>query len=222
MPLFKSIVTVCWEFESDPASAAVKAKSLVDGVLKPDPKGVDYQGYSVQTEVVVLKDRVSNVRSLREYSPEQVFAWVDSGEESKTIRVGSEAFVVRLNSDRYQVFKNNPYCVACGIRGVKFVLETLPGVSTAHFNFYAEEDGLDVLMTKDHIKAKSYGGRNSLDNFSTACSLCNQIKASYPIGYEAVRVLREMMRNKDRLPARELKRRVNEARLSMMVCLNGQ
>lgn len=43
-----------------------------------------------------------------------------------------------------------------------------------HLNLYSvDEDGEEILMTMDHIHPKSKGGKNSLGNVQTMCSICN-------------------------------------------------
>ena len=89
---------------------------------------------------------------------------------------------VKMWSKRYENFKKNGIeCVRCGIRGRYFCLER-HGIenerNTWHFNLYAvDEDGGEILMTKDHIIPKSKGGSNSIKNFQPMCSLCNGKKA---------------------------------------------
>jgi len=39
-----------------------------------------------------------------------------------------------------------------------------------HFNLYAiDENGNEVMMTKDHILAKARGGKDKIDNFQSCC-----------------------------------------------------
>jgi 5-methylcytosine-specific restriction endonuclease McrA len=146
---------------------------------------------------------------------------MDEGIQKKSFKIGDKTFEVKLNSDRHKLFRKNPSCVACGLTGEKFILETQDDHS-AHLNFYAKEDGRLVLMTKDHIQAKAYGGPDSLDNYQTCCDTCNQLKASYPISYDNLRKLRNMLKNEDHLSTRDLRKQIQKARLSMMDCLNGQ
>lgn len=224
MPFYKVIATVSFEFETDldQAQALEKSKRLVGEVVDSNPQGDDYQDFGVQVELVPLKDRHSTITRLRTFTPEQVFHWVDQGSDRRHIEIGGKVYEVKMNSDRYRLFKSHRCCAACGLEGKKFVLECQTGSDCAHFNFYGQEDGRDVLMTKDHIQAKAYGGADSMNNYATLCAPCNQAKASYPISYEAVRTLREMLRNKDHLPAKVLKNKVAEARLLMLDYLNGQ
>ncbi len=89
----------------------------------------------------------------------------------------------KYNSQRYILFKTKGCkCVSCGIEGNiailtrnKFKLKN----PTAHFNIYHKtEDGMYVLMTKDHIIPKALNGPNNLNNYQTMCSHCNETKGA--------------------------------------------
>jgi len=91
---------------------------------------------------------------------------------------------VKMWSMRYRNFaKNGIQCVHCGIKGRYFRLEIngsdyIAGNRTWHFNLYAlDDEGNEVLMTKDHIIPKSKGGANNLRNLQPMCALCNGKKA---------------------------------------------
>jgi 5-methylcytosine-specific restriction endonuclease McrA len=84
---------------------------------------------------------------------------------------------VKTTSQRYAVFQKNIACCKCGIKGKFLAVEkNVPShiSSNYHFNLYAvDDDGNEVLMTKDHIHPKSKGGKNILDNYQTMCQKCN-------------------------------------------------
>ena len=87
---------------------------------------------------------------------------------------------VKMNSLRYKVFERNQKCVKCGLRGEVFILEKgLYDYSNPryHFNLYARTPEGLMLMTKDHIKPISAGGKNDLWNLQTMCSFHNAEKA---------------------------------------------
>lgn len=89
---------------------------------------------------------------------------------------------LRANSVRYKVFHNSLKCCVCGIEGKFFAKErSLPAFSDKfHLNLYAmDEDGKEVLMTKDHIIPKSKGGSNGVENMQTMCCRCNEKKGNH-------------------------------------------
>lgn len=83
------------------------------------------------------------------------------------------------NSQRYQVFfSKGCKCSKCGIEGKYFVKERSEDQNRWHLNLYAiDENGEEVLMTKDHIIPKSKGGKDSIENYQTMCIKCNMQKA---------------------------------------------
>lgn len=91
---------------------------------------------------------------------------------------------VYMDSLRYQTFLNSGLvCVDCGLEATFFGLETtqfnLENSAHFHFNLYGiDEEGDEVLFTKDHIFPKSRGGRNHISNLQTMCSVCNTKKGS--------------------------------------------
>ena len=91
-----------------------------------------------------------------------------------------EGFKVYRKSLRYCTFyQKGTKCVCCGREGTHFRLDAdrdggnIDG--RRHFNLYS--DG-GVLMTKDHILPKHWGGQDNIDNMQTMCSLCNEAKGS--------------------------------------------
>ncbi len=91
-----------------------------------------------------------------------------------------DGFKVKMSSQRYAVFKKSLTCVGCGLTGSFFAVEQdfLP---TDHYylNLYAvNENGREVLMTKDHILPKSKGGKSIISNYQTMCVDCNGMKGN--------------------------------------------
>lgn len=91
--------------------------------------------------------------------------------------------IIRMTSQRYRCFKlHGTTCIKCGVVGTFFALETHiygSGNTYYHFNLYAiQEDGSEILMTKDHIIPKSKGGSNHLSNLQPMCTTCNGAKDS--------------------------------------------
>jgi 5-methylcytosine-specific restriction endonuclease McrA len=161
-----------------------------------------------------MKDRKRLVH-LGEFNLDEVLPFISEEDIKKDYTVDGTSYQVRMNSDRYFVFKDNNICVACGLEGTKMVLDINPGDQSPHFNMYAEENGRLVLMTKDHILAKSQGGQDELPNYQTMCSCCNNLKGAYDLSLDDVRELRKLHNNEDKLPRKELRDLINETRDKM-------
>ena len=86
--------------------------------------------------------------------------------------------LVKANSQRLQVFYTKGcVCCACGLVATHFALEKHTENEGYHLNLYGiDAKGKEVLFTKDHIIPKSKGGKNSLENYQTMCSVCNEKK----------------------------------------------
>lgn len=119
------------------------------------------------------------VRKGRRYSLEEVLKHVGRGKPKLKSFDGD---VIDMKSQRYRVFKDKgTACVVCGIQGQLFAKErhdTHKSIAW-HFNLYAlDPNGIEVLMTKDHIVPRSAGGRNALDNYQPMCTTCNNAKGA--------------------------------------------
>ena len=85
---------------------------------------------------------------------------------------------IKMNSDRYYLFKHKGCRCRCGLEGTVFIKEKSLNVDRFHFNLYGyKDDGTEVLFTKDHIIPKSKGGKNHFDNYQTMCKECNEEKS---------------------------------------------
>lgn len=89
-----------------------------------------------------------------------------------------EGHNVRTKDDRYLNFiKNGFKCVRCGLKGqyVKLECNSRNGY---HLNVYGvDENGIEVLLTKDHIYPKSKGGLDNIKNYQVLCEVCNGKKS---------------------------------------------
>ena len=108
---------------------------------------------------------------------------------------GGRIFIVKMGSQRYEVFKRSRRCVKCGLVGDRFLLQSHDHrklwydheqkisypypLFRAHFNLFGV-NGYDklVMLTKDHIKPVSKGGLNTIRNYQTMCAKCNNKKGS--------------------------------------------
>jgi hypothetical protein len=92
-----------------------------------------------------------------------------------------EKITVPMGSHRYQLFaEKGTKCVECGIEGEYFALESCKkgNQDKFHFNLYGiDKRGKEIMLTKDHIIARSNGGDNKLSNYQPMCISCNKKKA---------------------------------------------
>jgi len=101
-------------------------------------------------------------------------------------------YLVKMNSQRYFMFKENCLCVCCGLKGTRMFLEYHPYDMTPHFNLYGESEGELVLMTKDHILAKASGGEDRHSNYQTMCATCNALKGHTSLTLDSLKLLRKL------------------------------
>lgn len=215
MAQYKSIVTITWKFTSEDSfqDCLIFTKEQVDQILQI-PQGEKFEGFGIQVNLARMKDK-KKVTHLGEFSLEEVLPYITGGDEKRVYMVNGKEYFVKMNSERYFVFKNNNKCVSCGLEGTKMILDINSGDQSPHFNLYAKEHGRLVLMTKDHVIAKSQGGLDDLSNYSTMCSICNNLKGDYTLNNEEVRKLRELHKNEGKLPKKELKELINKTRKEM-------
>lgn len=107
---------------------------------------------------------------------DESFKYTDKSFKYKVLN----GFLVSYKSQRYDVFRKSCKCVECGVVGTILAMERSSGSNEEvyHFNLYAIKDGKEILMTKDHIKPKSLGGTDTLDNYQTMCASCNSKKGN--------------------------------------------
>ena len=169
-------------------------------------------GYScVGHNVNKIKEKPQKKR-LGEFTLDDVIPYIATCSQ-RNYTVDGHTYTVRMNSQRYFVFRDSASCVSCGLVGTKMILEQHPGDKTAHFNLYGEENGELILMTKDHIRAKSAGGEDRHSNYQTMCSVCNNIKAHESVALEDLRNLRATYnRHVNLMSKRELHKILEEAK----------
>tara|TARA_Y100000034_G_scaffold6762_1_gene7444 strand:- start:7304 stop:7957 length:654 start_codon:yes stop_codon:yes gene_type:complete len=217
MTRYKAIATITWQFESGQSyeQALRYAKEQLDLVLDSCPQGEEFAGYSAHMNIVRLKDKKKLVK-IAEFGLEEVLPFISKSDDKKEYSVGEKTYNVRMNSDRYFVFLKNIRCVSCGLEGQKMILELNPGDDVPHFNLYGEEHGRLVLMTKDHILARSKGGEDILENYQTMCCVCNNLKGNYDLNLDQVLELRQLYANNDKAPRKELRDLINNRREGMV------
>ena len=125
----------------------------------------------------------------KKYTLEEVLSRVSWN--GKKITRDFDGNQVKLFSLRLRTFAvHGTVCVTCGLCGEFFALERHLATShyrkkgcmhfeasRYHFNLYGiDDDGEEILFTKDHIVPKSKGGADNLKNLQTMCIICNAEK----------------------------------------------
>lgn len=211
MTQFKCIATVTWKFDHDKGigEALDFARTQLEQILDTNPQGDEFSGYSIQVDIARMRDRKKMIH-LGMFTPNEVLPFI--GDQRKEFRVGDRVYLVKMDSSRYHLFKKSRQCVICGLEGNRMILEMNQNDSAPHFNLYAEENGRLVLMTKDHIVPKSKGGSEDLENFRVMCHTCNNLRGNYDLTLDQIRYLRTIYNNEAKLPRKELREILNEAR----------
>jgi len=123
------------------------------------------------------------------------------GEGKRKIVVQTEHGIIKVSasSKRLNCFSKNHACVTCYRKGSVFLVQshkiknvnackwcihhkhfTKCHLDTPHINMYhVENNGQLILMTRDHIIPSCKGGKDTLDNLHTMCSICNTNKSYF-------------------------------------------
>lgn len=215
MAKHKITATIQWELETGDADILKSAHEQLEKML---PAYVSGRILKLDS----LKHR-RNRKIIAEFSLEEVLPFIVNDDKRREYKVGDKTYQVRMNSHRYFVFRASPKCASCGLEGVKFVLEQHPNDKSPHFNMYAVEDGDLVLMTKDHIHAKSYGGEDRHSNYQTMCATCNNLKGNANLTLEGIAELRVIYNeNKRILTKKKLNELLSESRKRLAVPRSGK
>ena len=159
---------------------------------------------------------VKHKTRLASFDPNELLPHIDKEIKSKEFIIDGTVYTVRMDSSRYFVFKNSIECTACGLKGSKMILEINQHDKAPHFNLYAEENGRLILMTKDHKKPKSKGGKNEMDNYATCCCTCNNLKGNdESLTNENIRDLRIIYNKNKNLPRRQFRELLDLAKLKI-------
>lgn len=98
---------------------------------------------------------------------------IEYKERDKRITFDGEQ--IKLSSLRLRTFATHGIeCVDCGIKAKFFAMERHQMDDKYHLNLWAIcDNGKQVLMTHDHILARSLGGADNIGNTQTMCMICN-------------------------------------------------
>jgi len=129
---------------------------------------------------------------LAEFSVEDVLPYRKTKKgATREYKVNKKTYSVKMSSHRYHVFAKSLACGCCGLIGSKMILDIshydFDRNGRPHFNLYAVWDDCFVLMTKDHIKPISRGGKNEPANYQTMCCLCNSAKSDHDVDIKELR-----------------------------------
>lgn len=123
----------------------------------------------------LLRKEIYSIEEVRDKVKDVLFE-----KYKRLAKVDFDGDLIKGNSQRYQTFfTNGCKCVVCGIEGKYFAKERHLQDKSYHLNLYAVDDnGDEILMTKDHIMPHSKGGIDDISNYQTMCKLCNEAKGN--------------------------------------------
>lgn len=209
---FRATATVIWEIDAGSPDEALELANRHLGEI-PNQDGMADARLVIRLDK--LKQKVEKVR-LGEFKPEDVIPYITKADVKRDYEYNGVKHSVRMNSPRYFIFRECMRCVACGLQGTRMFLEYHPADKSPHFNLYGEEDGKLVLMTKDHIHAKAFGGEDRHSNYQTMCLICNNLKGHSNLTLDGVRVLRAVYdENKEKVTKKKLHLLIEEARAKL-------
>lgn len=127
------------------------------------------------TESSLERKSTHSIEEVREVVKDILFY-----KDKRYAKVELDGDIIKGNSQRYQTFfTKGTKCVCCGIEGKYFAKEKVACDKSYHLNLYAiDENGKEVLMTKDHILPKSKGGQDHVENYQPMCVRCNKAKGN--------------------------------------------
>jgi hypothetical protein len=210
---YRATAQIIWDFDTNLTKE--QAVELAHQHLGDLPNKDGMSDLRLIIKLDRLKDKIQKVR-LGEFSPDDVIPFLTKEETKKEYDVNGIKYAVKMNSHRYFLFRESIKCVACGLVGTKVFLEHHPADKSPHFNLYGEEEGKLILMTKDHIHAKSCGGEDRHSNYQTMCIICNNLKGHSNLNLEAVSELRQIYnQNKNSVTKKKLHFLLEDARKNL-------
>ena len=164
-------------------------RDLIDLLNKENVENVFISNKDIRLHE--FKPKHDNLIRKSTYSIEEVHDKVKDvlfEKDKRLAKVDFDGDLIKGNSQRYQTFfTKGCKCVVCGIEGKFFAKEKFTDQSTYHLNLYAVDDnGDEILMTKDHIIPRSKGGIDDISNYQTMCKICNESKGNKLIGNSVV------------------------------------
>jgi hypothetical protein len=207
MPRYRVTGTFVFDLNSEVPYETVCEKTQAEIHAALSALGV----MKLHSRVEKMRERVIATR-LAVFNPADILDHVTKSEERRPYDVNGTIYNVRMNSHRYFIFRESLKCSGCGLEGTKMILELNPNHHNPHFNLYAEENGQLVLMTKDHVQPKAFGGEDRHSNYQTMCSICNNLKGAANLTLEAVRELRKLYNETKGMQKKKQRQMLEEAR----------
>jgi hypothetical protein len=210
---YRANCVLCWDFDStlSPERAAELTKQQIES-LYPQLGLPDLR---LLVRLDKLKEKIQKVR-LGEFQMSDIIPYITKDDSKREYESDGVKYAVKMNSQRYFLFRECTKCIACGLQGTRILLEHHPADKSPHFNLYAEEDGKLILMTKDHIHAKSCGGEDRHSNYQTMCIICNNLKGHANLTIDSIRELRLIYNeNKAKVTKKKLHLLIEEAKARM-------
>lgn len=208
---YRVVATLQWDLETD-LSVEDAEKSIIQNL---DTSKIEAKNVLKSLRMEKLKEKVDKVR-LGEVRLDEVMPFVAKESARKNYEFNGVNYPVKMNSPRYFTFKQNMNCVACGLEGTRIFLEYHESDKSPHFNLYGEEDGELILMTKDHIHAKSCGGKDVHSNYQTMCLTCNNLKGHTNLTLDGIKKMREIYnKNKNEISKKSLHVLLEKARTEL-------
>lgn len=156
----------------------ITLKDLIDLLSKESTDNVfelEIQQTKASPKHTLIRKEIYSIDDVREKVKDVLFY-----KDKRYAKIDFNGDLIKGNSQRYQTFfTKGCKCVKCGIEGKYFAKERFRDQSTYHLNLYTVDDnGNEVLMTKDHIIPQSKGGSDDISNYQTMCEPCNKEKGS--------------------------------------------
>lgn len=103
--------------------------------------------------------------------------------EIKKVKIKTSTHKNNLFIKNYEKWNNLCKCDICGLEGKYFALEKSDNNQTNifHYNLYTidTKTNIEIFFNIDHIKPRSKGGRDDMENLQLTCENCNSEKGDY-------------------------------------------
>lgn len=91
--------------------------------------------------------------------------------------IGTQRISTASGSALFLAQKENLQCVCCGLKANKWIAKNVRHQYPVLDLYGTDEEGNEILFTRDHIIPKVFGGNEHLDNLRVMCSQCNGVRS---------------------------------------------